>query len=134
MKHAETAVCDGCGLSRICREFPVKGAVLSTAAADVSLEMGAGVDQLRISIFEPSPTLRFVQRGPFREDIADRSIDRTGQETVSLLEAGYHFRGDPANEWKRAWRLRTFQLCPAPGDETHILGFGKAAPELAHRH
>ena len=133
VKYTEAAVRNGCGLSGISREFPLKGAVRSAATADVSLKIGSGIDQLCIGIFESSPTFGLVQRCPFREDIADCGIDRAGQETMSLVQAGHNIRGNAADERKGARGLRTFQLSPTPRDETHIMVARQGLPDFNER-
>jgi hypothetical protein len=90
------------------------------------------VDQLGIGIFHPLLAIWVVQRHPFRKDIADRGIDRAGQEAMGLMEALDDLRGDTAYERERAGRFRAFQLHPAPGGKAYIMILWDAAPDLAH--
>lgn len=64
VKDAETTVGHGCGFDWIGREFPLEGPIRSSPAADVLLKIWSCVDQLRISIFQPSLSIGIVERRP----------------------------------------------------------------------
>ena len=79
MENAQAAVGDGGGFRRVGREVPLKAPVGFTSAANMLFEIGAGVHQFRIGIFQPPLPVGVIQRGAFREDIADGRIDGAGQ-------------------------------------------------------
>lgn len=132
MKNAETTINHRRGLGRIGLEFPVKGPIRLPSAADVLFEVWPRVDQLCIGILQPSLSIDVIERCPFRKDVADGSIDRTGKEAMSLVEAVNDLRSDSAYEGEGTRRLCTLQLHPAPGSKAQVMILGKAGPDLTH--
>src|SRR6185295_3976092 len=117
----EPAVDDHGGFGGIGRKLPLKCTVRSAATPYVLLQIGAGVDHLRIGILQSPLTIGIVERGSLGKDIADGRIDRAGEETVGLMETCDYFRRHPCNKGKWPWRVRALQLNPGPGREAEIL-------------
>jgi hypothetical protein len=87
----------------------------------VLLQIGTGVDNLRIGILQSPLTIGIVERGSLGKDIADGRIDRAGEEAVGLMETCDNFGRHPCNKGKRSWRVRALQLNPGPGREAQIV-------------
>ncbi len=102
------------------------------AASNVPAQVGTGVDDLGIGVFEPPLAVRIVDRRPLGEDIADGGIDRTGQQGMGFLQRSDDVRSKSADKGKGTWRLRAFQLHPTPGSKTQKVFAWQLGPSRAH--